>query len=374
MAPASVPAERITMDAYALGEVTAARADTRSAAAAPWVHSARFDLLFLILSPLIALPILIISPTPSLLSLAFACVFGVPHYLSTFTFFFWDETRAQQRADWMLFFGGPVLIVASIAFVILFRVPFIIAVVVYVWNMIHVARQSCGILSIYRHRAGVKDPAIKPIVNSAILWTAAALAFWNPAGYPTLDRFMRTIWVHLPRAVWLIATTAAVVALVRLAASLAKRYRGPQRPQLPEMAFLGTSLLLFHPYLWIHNTEQATLGMLLGHFLQYLGLVWVVHRRKFAAAGDGRSQPWLARLSTNLPLLVAVLFISGAVSLGLRLVQAFPIALVYSAMLISLSLVHFYLDGLFWAFRRPEVRASLGPHLMGAPSPRVKAA
>ena len=209
--------------------------------------------LLTILSPLIALPVLIISPSPSMLSLAFGCVLGVPHYLSTLTFYFWDDTRVQHRSHWMLFFGGPVLIVASIAGAILFSVPFIVQLVVYVWNTVHVARQSCGILSIYRHRAGVKDPAIKPIVNGAILWTAVALAFWDTSGYPTLHQFMTKLWAQLPYAVWLVATLAATVALVRLAASLVQRYQSPLRPRLPELVMLANSLLLFHPYLWIHD-------------------------------------------------------------------------------------------------------------------------
>ena len=69
------------------------------------------------------------------------------------------------------------------------------------------------------------------------------------------------------------------------------------------------------------------------------------------------------------------LFITGVVSLALRVLPPAPIKAMYSAMLLSLALVHFYLDGLFWAFKRAEVRASLGPYLMGMrPGGSVKAA
>jgi hypothetical protein len=54
---------------------------------------------------------------------------------------------------------------------------------------------------------------------------------------------------------------------------------------------------------------------------------------------------------------VAVWLISrGAAALGV------PMAFVIG--LNSLALIHFYLDGRFWAFRDPFVRRSIGPHLV----------
>jgi hypothetical protein len=341
-----------------------APAGRRPAAQCLWIESSRFDLLFFILSPLVALPVLIVSPKPSLLSLAFGCVLGIPHYLSTFTFYFWDETRAQHRAEWVLFFGGPVLIVAALYLAVALQVAVIVQVVVFVWNTFHVARQSCGIQSIYRHRAGVKDPAIKSIVNAAIISTSFTLAFWNTPGHPALHRFMVRLSPHLPQAVWLVAITIAVVSLVRLALSLVQRFHSSTPPRTPELAFLATSLLLFHPYLWIHDSNQATLGMLLGHFIQYLAIVWLVHWRKFSRVGAQASHPWLAKLSTTLPVLIIVLLVTGLTSFAFRTLPAIGVQSAYSVALLSLVLVHFYLDGLFWAFKRPEVRGSLGPYVM----------
>jgi hypothetical protein len=122
---------------------------------------------------------------------------------------------------------------------------------------------------------------------------------------------------------------------------------------------------LFHPYLWIHDANQATLGMLLGHFIQYLAIVWLVHRRKFSRLGAQVSHTWLAKLSMTLPLLILVLLGTGVTSLTLRIFPTVGVQSAYSAALLSLVLVHFYLDGLFWAFKRPEVRRSLGPYVMG---------
>lgn len=354
------------MDVSVIHPAIAAAERGKSATALPWIQSWRFDLVFFILSPLIALPMLALSTEPSLVTLAFACIFGIPHYLSTFVFYFWDDTRAYHRAHWLLFFGGPALIVISMALAFIFTVPYVIQVVVYVWNTQHVSRQSCGILSIYRQRAGARDPSLKSVTNGAIIWTAFALAFWNTQGYPLLHRFLTLISPHLPLAIWAITTTGAVIALARLAWSLAQRFKGDAPPNAPELAFLATSLLLFHPYLWLHDVNMATLAMLLGHFVQYLAITWLVHWRKFGGAAAPRGA-WLARLSSNRPVLIATLMAVGAVSLGFRVLPPRPIQAVYAAGLLTLTLLHFYLDGVFWAFRRPEVRQSLGPYLVKAP-------
>jgi hypothetical protein len=42
---------------------------------------------------------------------------------------------------------------------------------------------------------------------------------------------------------------------------------------------------------------------------------------------------------------------------------------VFDALFLLLAFVHFYVDGLFWAFRDPHVRRSIGPYLVeGAPA------
>ncbi len=336
-----------------------------------WIQSPSFDLVFFILSPLLGLGVLLAAPGgPSLLALAVGMTFGIPHYLSTFTFYCWDDTRAYHRMRWAAFFGGPLFIVLSVGLLATFRVPYIIQVAVFFWNTWHVARQNCGILSIYRHRAGDLDPHLKEIANSAVICTSAALACWHTQWYPTLFTFLTLLSPILPQVLHLGLILLAAVALLRLGLSLWKRARSERPPTLPELAFLLTSLLLFHPYLWIHDANRATLGMLLGHFVQYLGIVWLVHHRKFTAPSGSLTQRALATVSANLGLLVTVCLMTGGVAIALQLaVDGRPhYAGLYEVGILTLSLVHFYLDGLFWAFRDRQVRRSLGPYLFSGPS------
>jgi hypothetical protein len=144
-------------------------------------------------------------------------------------------------------------------------------------------------------------------------------------------------------------------------------------PGLPELGIFLTGLTLFHPYLWIPDSARATFAMLLPHYVQYLGLVWLLHRRKFPEPVGSRAQAFLQRLSaSNLALLVA-LSCAGlgffAVKELLSRVGYLPL---FEATYLLLAFVHFYIDGLFWAFRDPHVRHTMGPYLMqGSPAAAV---
>ncbi|MGB7848166.1 MAG: hypothetical protein WBL63_21325, partial [Candidatus Acidiferrum sp.] len=132
----------------------------------------------------------------------------------------------------------------------------------------------------------------------------------------------------------------------------------------PELTFVLSSLLLFHPYLWVRDLNLATAGMLMGHYLQYLGIVWLLNRRKYSTPEGSGRQRMLSSISTRTPLLLLAL-----VSVGLVFFVAdrgsswLGIRMSYVILWNSLALVHFYLDGLIWAFKDPFVRQSIGPFL-----------
>ena len=43
------------------------------------------------------------------------------HYVSSFTFYLWDENRARHRTRWVAFFAGPVLITVTFCALVLYR-------------------------------------------------------------------------------------------------------------------------------------------------------------------------------------------------------------------------------------------------------------
>ena len=329
-----------------------------------WIESPRFDAFFFLLSPLVVLP-LAVAPmlvAPQLAVLFFLLSF--PHYASTFTFYFWDENRQRHATRWFAFFAGPLIIAFCYWALVHYQVPRTIPNLLFVWNTWHVGRQSCGIISIYRHRAGVFDPAAKQATNFAILAANFAFAFANIDTHPQFGPFLADI---SPRATALLQAILVVIAIVAVAAfakSLWARMRSGKKPSATEMILVVTSIALFHPYLWVRSSGMATAMMLLPHYLQYLGIVWLLHRRRFQEAEGSAPQRVLQRLSSNTPLLIAVLTGIGvsfaAASIVLRHTGHDPI---FESMYLLLAFEHFYLDGLFWAFKDPTVRKSIGPWL-----------
>ena len=332
-----------------------------------WIESPAFDLTYFILSPLAGLALLLVSPSggSSLLALAAATLIGGPHYLATYSFYFWDDTAAYQRRRWVAYFVVPILIVLAVGIVAWFQIPVVVIVVIYFWNAYHVARQSCGIQSIYRHRAGVSDARLKTVTNAAIISTNLAMALSHLDWYPALHEFLTRISAYLPHLLSYGTIAAAVFSLTRLAISMSQRQRKGPPFSAAELAFLATSLLLFHPYLWVRDVNLATLGMLQGHFIQYLGIVWLLNRRKLADGTGSLGQRAVSRLWRDPWLLIPALVAGGTLFMVLQInLMAVTIALV---------LLHFYLDGLFWAFKQPEVRRAISPYLM-AGRPKIAAA
>ena len=108
---------------------------------------------FFVLAPLVTLPIVLAYAFGYRAALVAGFLLAYPHYLSTFTFFLWDENRPVHRARWVAFFAGPVLLSATFLALIVFHVPLVLQLVLFGWNAFHVSRQSCGL---GRPRAGVK--------------------------------------------------------------------------------------------------------------------------------------------------------------------------------------------------------------------------
>ena len=78
----------------------------------------------------------------------------------------------------------------------------------------------------------------------------------------------------------------------------------------------------------------------------------------------------MQRVSASTPWLVGVLLSVGLAFFATKevMARAGHVAVFESAYLL-LAFVHFYAVGLFWAFRDPHVRRTIGPHLMrGSPA------
>jgi len=333
---------------------------------AGWIHSAPFDTFLLIFAPLVTLPLIaaIYFQIP-LLAVVVGVTLAFAHYSSTVSFFFWNENREYHRVRWLAFVGGPVVIVTVYFLLLGFAVPYVIQFILFFWNTLHVSRQNCGILSIYRNKGGVKDPEMvqRHAANRAIIAVSVFLAVWNIDTHKEVSALFGLVSGNLNLYVKIATGIVAAFFMGQLGVALLRR---KEMLGLPETMFLASSLGFFWPYLFIKSSEVATFAMLLPHYVQYMSLVWLLHRRKFGSATEGAPTP-LLRMSAKLIYLIPVLFAVGFSFYVMK--QVFEITedgkWWFETIYLLIAFLHFYMDGLIWSFRRPHVRQTILPFLLG---------
>ena len=340
-----------------------------------WIASPAFDLPCFVFAPMAGLAFLAVAlAVPAefrfLVQSAVFYFVAVPHYMSTYTFFMGDANRRYYRSRQLAFFGGPIGIALAVAALWVLRFPPIIQFVVFVWNVWHVARQNNGILSMYRRLNGGMRSEFQP-ANWALLGLSGAMTFWRIDRFPPVGGPLAQL--H-PEAGHALALALGVIGLVALAILLVRMHAPGRRVAWQEWAFLGSAVVMFHPYLWVSDYTVATLGMLMGHFVQYLALVWMLHRRTYEGAEHAGSAPQrlLERVSTRTTLVLVAFLVCGAFFLVANQAStALGVPSVYTVSWFAFTFIHFYLDGFLWAFRDPYIRDSVGRVLM--PAERVAA-
>jgi len=145
-----------------------------------WIESPAYDLALLMLSPLAGLLLICVDRMTRFGHAAgeLAVYFiGIPHYLSSFTFYLGDQNRDHYRLRWTAFFLGPLIIFASVLVLRVLPVEGIVQSVIFVWNIYHVSLQSAGVLSLYRRLNGGEQTE-KRWAHLMILSVNATMAFW----------------------------------------------------------------------------------------------------------------------------------------------------------------------------------------------------
>jgi hypothetical protein len=336
----------------------------RLASGGGWIHSRAFDLSFFLLSPLLGFALAASLPLHGVDLLVLSAanyLIGVPHYFASFAFFGDSENRAYARQRTLTFVGVPLLICVAVATLYLTRQQHWVHSVLFVWNVWHVASQSSGIVSLYRKLAGGRMEE-RPWAHRAIVSANATMAFWFLERFPPLWNLLVAVDPALPRLLRYASAAAALFFAIGYVRQVLRRGFGLS---LAEAASLATALLLFTPFLWVEDANNATLSMLVGHFVQYLAIVWLLNHRKYASAPQQPAgQRLLAALGRSWRGVALYMLGAGALfalfEAGTRLLNVYVIFMVAFN---ALALTHFWLDGLIWAFRDPYIRRTVAPYL-----------
>jgi hypothetical protein len=239
------------------------------------------------------------------------------------------------------------------------RGPTLVRTAIFYWASWHFASQSWGILRIYQRRHDAADGA-RARLEKALIFLPALFCVVHRLYTGPWTLFGVEILHPRPRA-WMVnglgALLAALAALY--VASWIARPRGVVwlRPLYMAMSAFGFYL----PYLVIRDGTAAFAAAALWHAIQYIGIVWLYNRRRYAGGidPDARliaevSQPGrsLAYVGVIALCAAAVYAVAWAVALAAGVAfQSFALT-VWTA----LTLGHYYLDGVIWKFRQYDLR------------------
>jgi hypothetical protein len=331
---------------------------------AGWIESPKYDLWLLALPPLFGIAICSFAWAldAALVSGFSLFVLGMPHYLSTYSYYFDDQNAAYARKRAFAFYAGPVLLVFALTGAILLKLYMLVALIVDVWNVFHVSRQSSGILSVYRHLNAGDNRSEKVPANLALVCIGFGLYSVTINDQPDVMYYLRRLpWDVTPY----LGPSLLSAGLIALGMLIMRMRRRGTSFVTPETIFLTTSALLFLPYVLMKDRHNATSAMLAGHYVQYLGLLWLLNYRKYAHAAGSMKQRMLASISRSVPriliLLLSLIAVTGIVD---RFIHHFNAMGLHNWLLNLVVLMHFYLDGLVWAFKHPYTRATIGPYLL----------
>jgi hypothetical protein len=337
-----------------------------------WIANPGFDGLFFVGSIGFAFCLTAIAVAVPALAMPATILGGVllanTHNLLTGFFFLDAENLAYYRQYPHYYFTAPVaLLLCSMAtFVYLPELAFTLHFGFTTW---HVVRQSVGIQKLYLARARASD--FDRRLDAGLIYAAVVVlhlfAIWK----------YRPLWAtHALAPADVFTAGTALTAYVVLALGLVLTARilwvGRRAGGIawPRLGFGLTSIAMYTPYLAIDSYQVAFMAGILPHYVQYHGIFWLVGRNKYVGSPryDGTL---LGRLARHLPLWVLGVAIAAALMALFRapyfLAEQTPRLLrdhrvaIYLALgfFYGLGWMHFYLDGLLFRFRHPEVRAAI---------------
>jgi hypothetical protein len=346
----------------------ASHVNTLSATHGSWIHSRLFDLLLISGSCLVVVLVLVarrfwdVSPM-SILAVV-AILANGPHLAATWLRVYVDRAERQSRP--LAYMGVPLLICAAVLGMGLYttRGPRLILTVVVSWALWHFAAQCYGLMRIYQKKSREDLRRAHRVESWLIFLICITGICWRLHFGPTKIMGMALMYPEAP--VWLVWLAGTLVGgmVVYL---IADRLRPGIPLGTPRLIFLASVAVSFWvPLMVIKNGTTAFAAAAGWHGLQYIAIVWFYNRKRF---GGQDAQPgtrlisWISQPGRTwafvglLFLLIGAVY--GTVELLLVLAAGAAFAKVVSLTWVCLSLSHYWVDGLIWKMRKPQISTTL---------------
>lgn len=335
-----------------------------------WVINKKFDLIFFIGSALLGIMyfvlLLFLAEHAFLITAIVWVLFAQAHFGSTWFIYFDKKNRDYFRAHPWTYYIFPLLIFAAVLSIGYVNQTLLV-VLISIASIYHVTRQSYGILQLYRVRNQEFSPFEKQTEAAALFsWTL----FFGTFGALHIPDFRAIFGPILPLAsivTWVLFAVAVLCAIL-----LIYQFVNRERNSLPKNLFLLNATLMYAPYLYasiilvdIYQMEIATLTSLITHYMQYMGIVWLLNINKYQ--GDtpyAKENPFLRKVTSRYAYIIVAILAYALLMAFFRwgIPESKTLLLkIIPNIVIAFTAVHFFIDAFIWKFWNPFYKETALP-------------
>ena len=289
----------------------------------------------------------------------------VPHQGVTFLRVYPSRTEFQRWPKRLVI--GPLLLIPGVYYMSMWN-PWLLILIVTLWDHQHSIMQQYGFSRIYDHKAGTGGrltPKFDFYLNWVLfvnlllvtdVWTRFWVRLFEQVGYMPTVAFVDTVQT----VSWGVTTAFLLVYAVHVVRTV----RAGHAVNPTKYLFIGASYFLWY-YMGFSTTNMIVFSIAhrTMHGLQYIVMIYFYNQHNIQRTGGdskllqllGRPQPkWVAAF-VGLCLVYALFFWQLTMARGFS--QDYDIFV--ASLISSFALMHYYMDAFIWKIRKPEVAENL---------------
>ncbi len=361
-----------------------------------WIVSPVWDLVYLVLTPLLIVPAVLLAAgywlQPEQIYLAVIAFASLGHHLPGFMRAYGDR-NLFARYKWRFLLAPPLIL----ALALLFTPPRAVAaalglpwthlhgleLILLLWGTWHGLMQTYGFMRIYDLRRGEHDRTMARLDHAlCVAMFVAGIVFSDTRMFGVASAMWQTgLPIFGPQTLaivrWIVGAASALVILA-YAIHLADRYRRGQ-------TINGVKLLLAGTTGWFYwYCGRLSTNVLIGiamfeiyHAVQYNAIVWIYNRRLFERAGKQFGP--LAFLFSDRATMLGLYLATIAAYSSIRFFTAHAGDRMFGgdlydarqgliALFVTSSFLHFYYDGFIWKVSERKTRDMLAEDASNLPA------
>jgi len=342
-----------------------------------WIISARVDQLLILLTPLLAVPTILVLNSPwvgvqaQTISLIVTAFFATGHHLPGLIRAYGDP-ELFQRFRWRFLLAPPLILVAYFP---LYNYHFdLYRLIILAWATWHGLMQLYGFVRIYDAKVGSVSKATAKwdwlvclcgFIAPQVLRPdklSDALQHWYSSGGPWIphDALTAIRWGCL---------AISIIALIGFAVNYVHQWRRGPRPNPLKLLMLVSGIgTWWFAMLYIENLLLGVALFDICHDVQYLAIVWLFNCRRVDANPQlSGFMRYVFRRGMVL-LYLGLITAYGAIALVGPLVADGTISRLFYGILFTSTILHYYYDGFIWKVRESVNQQSLGLNQNGSQS------